>query len=308
MMDILANAQKKHSLYFLNQERFKDNDDIKDPNLNKEICNGCLEPISKIIQGDEWEFLIKCQKKTGKGGCSWVSCHHCIKEWFKITVKKYKEKSYNKYVQEGLFACPQCKVQKTYDVDYNELMPPAPKPIPYKQPSKNLKITSYKTIYKPKSQDDKYIFNPKSGKHVLKTGIIGCKILKAKEKKEEGGNIIVKGNKILNPDTGIWVLKTGITGKKILKNYEDKKIAEVMKPFTTKKKVKKVTNKITKPKNKSKYNISADIDSSNIITGSRTRMTKQQKNVLKEARVKRMVNDCKIKKKKTKNIIDDLFD
>ena len=86
------------------------------------------------------------------------------------------------------------------------------------------------------------ILNPKTGKYVSKTSVIGKKLLKEEENKKKKDEVkkdevkkdevkkdevkkdeVKKDDKILNPATGRYVLKTSPIGKKLLKEEENKK-------------------------------------------------------------------------------------
>jgi hypothetical protein len=280
-MNILAKAQK-HNLHFLDlrsdpEESYQE----KDP-----ICNGCHENLTEILSNNEFEFLLKCKKKSdGLGGCSWTTCNSCIQNWYKHLLKKKTT---------GLYTCPQCKVPKTFDIDFKEINEITKKMVkknkvgqlrktPVKNNVSHTKSDITKMIKKNKDCQllKTHVKNTVTGRWVLKTGTIGRKILNDKDTKNNDKILNDKdtknNDKILNKITGRMVKKTGKIGIKILAEK-------------SKKEFKEPTNKVR----------IEEVNSKGLRKSSRVK--KNNKKTIVDESVEKKVT------KKKKNIIDDVFD
>ena len=207
--------------------------DVREKEENE--CNSCLRSIAEISEKNPFEFLLNCtKKKNGTGGCSWVSCHGCLKSWFN-TQKNY--------------ACPQCKVIKTFDIEYpikknvkknvqklnipdywsNYVKDPETGIMVEKDTDEGKKVKkmletgSYKLIF---NSDKTKVKNPKTGMFCKINGTTGKKVIKERNKLRFENGLKIKlvynqdKTKVKNPETGRWCKVDGATGKKIIQKYK----------------------------------------------------------------------------------------
>ena len=92
-MNILEKAQKQN-LNFL---------DDPDSDQDQEICNSCNVNVNAPSE------LLKCKKNSKGGGCSWTTCHECIRKWY-IMLRDLSKK------ENCELTCPQCKAPRTFNI------------------------------------------------------------------------------------------------------------------------------------------------------------------------------------------------
>jgi hypothetical protein len=315
-MNILAKVQK-HNLHFLDLDVRKEPDSPNQENQENEkndpICNSCHGNLSEIVSKNEFEFFLKCKKNSkGLGGCSWTTCNKCIKEWYKHLVKKRLiHKTYFDHPNH-LYTCPQCKVQKTFDIDFEEINEII---LQHKQKlGQKLGHQSYHQSYLEKMKIEK-MKQEQFSLYMNKAVAQGYPKYKKSDIKE-----IIKSNKnaqllkthVKNPGSGRWVLKTGKLGKEIISKKE---IPKSVQPQKIKDKIlNPISGKIVRTQRKDKkVKIVILEEPKGLRRSSRIKesMEKKKKESMekkkKESVEKKKKESVEKKKKKKKNIIDDVF-